>query len=75
MEGVGLNIPSNEGQFCVDGVGDLACFYLSVCRTGVEIAVSLRLLSAWDRHCPGAVLRRSGWFDAGLIHSSAESLH
>ena len=23
----------------------------------------------------GAVLRRSGWFDAGLIHSSAESLH
>ena len=22
-----------------------------------------------------AVLRRSGWFDAGLIHSSAESLH
>ena len=23
----------------------------------------------------GAVLRRSGWFDAGLIHSSAELLH
>ena len=23
----------------------------------------------------GAVLRRSGWFDPGLIHSSAESLH
>ena len=23
----------------------------------------------------GAVLRLSGWFDAGLIHSSAESLH
>ena len=23
----------------------------------------------------GAVLRRSGWFDVGLIHSSAESLH
>ena len=23
----------------------------------------------------GDVLRRSGWLDAGLIHSSAESLH
>ena len=23
----------------------------------------------------GAVLLRSGWFDPGLIHSSAESLH
>ena len=23
----------------------------------------------------GAVLRRVGWFDTGLIHSSAESLH
>ena len=23
----------------------------------------------------GAVLRRRGWFDPGLIHSSAESLH
>ena len=74
-EADGLNTPSIEGQFCVDGVGDSARFYLSVCRTGVEIAVSVRLLSAWDIHCPGAVLHRSGWFDADLIHSSAESLH
>ena len=34
--GDGLNTPSIEGQFCVDGVGDFACFYLSVCGRGVS---------------------------------------
>ena len=42
---------------------------------GFTLPSALLMLLAATGVAGGAVLRRSGWFDPGLIHSSAESLH
>ena len=44
---------------------------LGLCESGVCAVGELAAAGV----AGGAVLRRSGWLDAGLIHSSAESLH
>ena len=47
---------------------------LSLHFTLALVAFAVGELAATGVAC-GVVLRRGGWFDPGLIHSSAESLH